>query len=201
KISKPFKSNEFTDGYTTSVPFASIDTTTAKTGVTVTATYGTEAPVTATFDIVAPPAELTTKDAVNYPLDTTDPANKKIIAPLGATVAQLKANLGGGEFAVVKKNGVKQADDALVGTGWVISLMDGTTENDKATAIVKGDVTMGGKSPGDGEIDIMDFLAIKAEVLLKERLTGDFAKAGDYNGDGVVDIMDILAIKKIMLKK
>ncbi|MEG1819198.1 MAG: bacterial Ig-like domain-containing protein [Oscillospiraceae bacterium] len=201
KISKPFKSNEFTDGYTTSVPFASIDTTTAKTGVTVTATYGTEAPVTATFDIVAPPAELTTKDAVNYPLDTTDPANKKIIAPLGATVAQLKANLGGGEFAVVKKNGVKQADDALVGTGWVISLMDGTTENDKATAIVKGDVTMGGKSPGDGEIDIMDFLAIKAEVLLKERLTGDFAKAGDYNGDGAVDIMDILAIKKIMLKK
>ena len=196
-----FKSSDAVDGYTVTPKFSDINTAVASTTpIEITASYKVGTSGKVSVNILPIPSEVTTKDPTNQ-VDGSDPGNKKLKVPLGTSVSQLKANLNGNEFIEVSRSGEVQLDTATVGTAWVITLTDGTNIVDKVTVIVKGDISVGGKNPGDGKITLSDFAAIKAEILEdpSRRLTGVFVLAGDYNDDTKLSLADFALIKKYIL--
>ncbi len=115
-------------------------------------------------------------------------AENTMVSTLLGTLAE------GGEYAVTQ-NGASVADNALAGTGMVISLYQNGQVIDRVTVVVTGDVS------GDGKVTITDMLAIKSHLLGKSMLQNAYAKAGDTNGDGNVTITDFLQLKAKILGK
>ena len=86
-------------------------------------------------------------------------------------------------------------DTAVVGTGMVVSIMDGATVKTSVTVVVTGDTN------GDGKITVTDMIALKSRLLGKSDLSAAAAKAADTNGDGKISITDFIQIKAHILGK
>ena len=114
---------------------------------------------------------------------------------LGTTVSALIANLNEKQFVEVYLGSTKVSGSAIVCTGMVIKLMDGSTVNDQVTVVVTGDVN------GDGKLTITDMIAAKAHLLKKTTLQGVYAQACDTSGDGRITITDYIQIKAHVLRK
>ena len=114
---------------------------------------------------------------------------------VGTTVQTLLGNLGEGRFASIYQGNKAVANSALIGTGMVVKIMDGTTVKVSATVVVTGDTN------GDGKINITDMLAAKAHLLNKSKLSGAYAQAADTNGDGKINITDFIQMKAHILGK
>jgi hypothetical protein len=104
------------------------------------------------------------------------------------TVAELKSNFESQSEIIVSFNDSVLANDALVGTGTVVSLGD-----DKAVIIVKGDTN------SDGVITSTDYLQIKNYFLGGFVLDGIFYLAADTDDDGEITTADYLQIKGYLL--
>ena len=52
---------------------------------------------------------------------------------------------------------------------------------------------------GDGDIDILDVLAVCNHILGIAHLTGDALERADCNGDGGIDILDVIGIVNVIL--
>jgi hypothetical protein len=114
---------------------------------------------------------------------------------LGTTVSALIGNLNEKQFVEVYLDNTKVSGSAIVCTGMVIKLMDGSTVKDQVTVVVTGDVN------GDGKLTITDMIAAKAHLLGKSTLKGAYAQAGDTNGDGKLTITDFIQFKAHVLGK
>ncbi len=114
---------------------------------------------------------------------------------LGTTVSALIANLNEKQFVEVYLGSTKVSGSAIVCTGMVIKLMDGSTVKDQVTVVVTGDVN------GDGKLTITDMIAAKAHLLKKTTLQGVYAQACDLNGDGKITITDFIQFKAHVLGK
>ena len=99
------------------------------------------------------------------------------------------------QFVEVYLGSTKVSGSAIVCTGMVIKLMDGSTVKDQVTVVVTGDVN------GDGKLTITDMIAAKAHLLQKSTLKGAYAQACDTSGDGRITITDYIQIKAHVLRK
>ena len=115
--------------------------------------------------------------------------------PIETTVKTLLSNLDGGKYCVVYQGEKQVREDALVGTGMVVKLMQGQKVKAVYSVIVTGDTN------GDGKISITDMLAVKAHILQKTLLSGTGLQAADTSGDGKITITDFIQIKAHILKK
>ena len=113
----------------------------------------------------------------------------------GTTAAQLLGGINEKDYCKVYKGNTEVTGNALVGTGMVVKLLDGSAVKQTVTIVVTGDTN------GDGSITITDMLAVKAHVLKKSALAGAAAKAADTSGDKVISITDFIQIKAHILGK
>ena len=113
----------------------------------------------------------------------------------GTTVATLVSKLNESKYIAVYNGATKLDNNAIVGTGMTVCLMDGGNITKKYTVVITGDTS------GDGKINITDMIAVKAHVLKKSTLSGAYSKAGDVNGDSKINITDFIKIKASLLGK
>lgn len=107
------------------------------------------------------------------------------------TVSSLSDIISNSEYTVTDANGIVLTDDALVGTGCVISIPTG----ESVTVVVKGD------TDGNGEIDATDYARMKTAFLNSTSLDGAYKSASDVNNDGEMDATDYAIIKSHFLGK
>ena len=79
-----------------------------------------------------------------------------------------------------------------VGTGMTINIYDGDFLAYTYNTLIKGDIT------GDGERNVLDLVAVRNHLLLKNTLIGFKEKAADYNNDQTVEIIDLLDLKAVI---
>ncbi len=121
---------------------------------------------------------------------------------LGTSVEQFKQQVDQNEYIEVYKRDVKQSKTSLVGTGYVVKIMESNTVIQEYTIIVKGDVSSATfVSIGDGKITPLDYAKVKTHYLGKGTLTGVNFSAADMNDDGEITPLDYAQIKKIYLGK
>ena len=104
---------------------------------------------------------------------------------------QIKAANPSATVSVTGSNEQAVADDALIGTGQVLFIQDGT-DTMTYTCVVYGDVN------GDGRIAATDLLAVKKHILGTQPLSGAYARAATLSG-GKIAATSLLAIKKHIL--
>ena len=81
-------------------------------------------------------------------------------------------------------------EDAYIGTGCVVSLMNGDEAIDSATVVVRGDVD------GDGQIRGFDYMRIRQHYMTNLTLTDAFLAAADADGDGQVRGFDYMRVRQ-----
>ncbi len=117
-------------------------------------------------------------------------------APVSGTDTAMIYTYDMGGIINIDEHGVINA--LAVGTVTVT----GTTEYEvSATFVVTvtdPDFINQGDINGDGEIDVLDLIALKNYLLKKELLTYVAMLAADINEDGKVDILDLLMLKEYM---
>ena len=91
------------------------------------------------------------------------------------------------------KGNEEVANDAAIGTGMKVKIMDGDTVKAEYTVIVTGDTN------GDGDISVTDLIAIKSYILGKANLSNEYAIAADTSGDRDITITDFIQIKAKIL--
>ena len=155
---------------------------------TITVTYGGK---TATFTVTVTIRAPSTITSVKYVINNTYITKIEI----GTTAASLKANLNEKAYIQITSNGSAVTDSAVIGTGMVVSIMDGATVKSSVTVVVTGDTN------GDGKITVTDMIALKSHLLGKTKLEGAAAGAANTNGDGNISITDFIQIKAHILGK
>jgi len=98
-------------------------------------------------------------------------------------------------FLRLFKAGQEISGTALIGTGMLLSIMDGAAVKRSFTVIITGDVN------GDGKITLTDFIRLKSHLLSMTILTGAYATAADVNGDGRITLTDFIKIKAHLINK
>ena len=173
-----------------------IEVGTVKLCITFIGNYSGE-PIYRTFEITpAEPEDITSDD-----VDINDVTGYISKITAGTTVKVFLAMLDeGASVQITDKDGKVVSNDALLGTGMKVSVMNGTEAVKTYVVIVTGDTN------GDGKISITDMIAVKAHLLKKELLTGASEKAADVagsteGGDGKVSITDFIKVKAHLLKK
>ncbi len=113
------------------------------------------------------------------------------------TVTTLLSGLNEREYIkVYRADGTTQVSGStVVGTGYVVKLMDGDSVQQSRTLVVTGDVN------GDGNITAADYVNVKFCVLGKQKLNGVFGQAADVNGDSKITASDYVNIKFDVLGK
>lgn len=101
----------------------------------------------------------------------------------GTTVKNYKEN-NSDIYEVYNKNGEKQDNNAIIGTGYTMNVYNAEEKEDKIILIVKGDVT------GDGKANYEDSAKIIYHRLGKEILGEEYQKAADINKDGQINGID-----------
>lgn len=100
------------------------------------------------------------------------------------------------DFLVCKDaDGNELAASDSLGTGCVITVMNGDKVMDSITAVVTGDIS------GDGSVSNKDVSMLARMLLEKEVPTDAQILAGDVNGDGEIGNKDVVMLSKIRLGK
>ena len=116
--------------------------------------------------------------------------------PAGTSVATLLSGINERQYVkVYRANGIVAGNNDLVGTGFTVRLLHGSTVKQTLSVVVTGDVN------GDGKITASDYVNVKFDVLGKTKLNGAYAIAADVNGDGKITATDYVNIKFHVLGK
>ncbi|MDE5984559.1 MAG: dockerin type I repeat-containing protein, partial [Eubacterium sp.] len=81
----------------------------------------------------------------------------------------------------------------IIGTGDILKIVSDDGIFEQFTVILYGDVN------GDGEIDLLDIVRLKRNMLGWIDLSDIYMKAADVNRKDGVDLIDIVAIKNHIL--
>ena len=111
------------------------------------------------------------------------------------TVAQVKAQFANSSLVFTSKAGTVLADTDLVGTGTVITLVNGGTVLDDITVVVTGDMN------GDGLINNRDASMVTRYLVGKESPVDCQIAAVDVNADGLVNNRDAAMISRYLVGK
>lgn len=112
-----------------------------------------------------------------------------------STVSKFSENLVYGlkNVTAYDRNGKEKSADSLIATGDVLVKAYQTTELDRVTAVVLGDVNY------DGRVDGTDYIMVKRHVLGTYNITGLAFAAGCIGGNGTIDASDYLKLKRNVL--
>ncbi|MDO4864338.1 MAG: chitobiase/beta-hexosaminidase C-terminal domain-containing protein, partial [Ruminococcus sp.] len=114
------------------------------------------------------------------------------------TAAQIKAQFANDDIVIKDANGEAVADDAVVGTGARVELVDTDgTVLDSAVIIISGDYT------GDGKVNNKDLAKLNAYVAKTNTVEADEIQmiALDVNGDGSVNNRDCALLSRYLVGK
>jgi hypothetical protein len=145
-----------------------------------------------TFRIIRPedePEELLLKENSKYSttgsylLGVTEETN----------VSEVISNFENEGIIILDLNKNILPDNAFVGTGFSVCLVDGGNVLDSLTVVIKGDID------GNGLVDTTDYLRIKGGFLGTYSLDNMCQKAADVDGSGQVDATDYLRVKSHFL--
>ncbi len=128
-----------------------------------------------------------------YTFDRDDHTVSKIA--LGSTIQDVVAAVhieGPAVLKVYDKND-NEKTSGIIGTGDVLKIVSDDGVFEQFTAILYGDVN------GDGEIDLLDIVRLKRNMLGWIDLSDIYMKAADVNRKDGVDLIDIVAIKNHIL--
>lgn len=114
---------------------------------------------------------------------------------IAATACEIKAQFINTDIAVVDINGNAVSDNAPVGTGSRVMLMDGESVIDSITLVVTGDYN------GDGYINNRDASMITRYLVDKEKAELYQMLAIDVNGDGYVNNRDASMVSRYLVGK
>ncbi|MBQ2662215.1 MAG: leucine-rich repeat protein [Clostridia bacterium] len=133
---------------------------------------------------------------------TVDPESEYVIDSENGTLSAvdektsmeaLVSKLENGESIVVTKaNGeVVNDSEALVGTGYIVKLLDENGNvKDSVVVVVSGDTT------GDAVANSRDIAAMQKHVIETKKLEGAFLLASDMKADGTLNSRDIAQLQK-----
>lgn len=141
-----------------------------------------------------------TQTIVDFKLLQSNPGTKYINGfGVGDTVDTAKSRMAvtNGSVLIKDSKGNVKSNDAVIGTGDVLCVLDGNGfEYARYTIIIYGDVN------GDGKIDLFDFAYVKKMILENKGLTGVYLTAGDtYQQSEGINLFDFAVIKKYILEK
>lgn len=114
------------------------------------------------------------------------------------TAAQVKAQFANDDIVIKDANGEVFADDAVVGTGARVELVDTDgTVLDSAVVIISGDYT------GDGKVNNKDLAKLNAYVAKTNTVEANEIQmtALDVNGDGSVNNRDCALLSRFLVGK
>ena len=111
----------------------------------------------------------------------------------GTTIGTLKNGLNESANIKIYKDNTVVDDNAKLGTGMTVQLMDGNTVKQSLVVVVTGDTS------GDGATNALDLLKVKRHILSIEKISGAYLTAGDVNRDGLANALDLLKIKRDIL--
>ena len=90
---------------------------------------------------------------------------------------------------VFSASGSELAEDAYIGTGCTVSLMDGEIAVHTVTVVVLGD------TDGSGRIGSLDYVNIRMHYLNMTTLTGAYGKAADVDKNGRIGSLDYMNVR------
>jgi beta-N-acetylglucosaminidase len=93
---------------------------------------------------------------------------------------------------VITSNGKEISGNEILGTGDTIKITSGQN-SETVSVVIYGDTN------GDGNINILDLLAVQKQILGTINLSGNYKTAADTNKDGSINILDLLAVQKQIL--
>ena len=100
----------------------------------------------------------------------------------------------GANITVKSADGTELADNAAVGTGCILELIQDKRIVDTATVVVKGD------TDGNGSIDVLDMEAIQKSILgIGDKLSGAYKEAASLTDSDDITVLDMEAIQKDIL--
>ncbi|MBR5165152.1 MAG: InlB B-repeat-containing protein [Ruminococcus sp.] len=124
--------------------------------------------------------------------------NLRGVKPGENTAAQIKAQFANDDITITDASGTALADDAVVGTGAKVNLLDTDgTVIDSALIIISGDYT------GDGNVNNKDLAKLNAYVAKTGTVEADDMQmiALDVNGDGSINNRDCALLSRYLVGK
>lgn len=127
----------------------------------------------------------------NYSSDRDD----KIIDLIdyGTNMEQYKSNILLNKNYSIEVEYKEINGNKCVYTGGKTKILKNNTDYMEFVNIVRGDVN------GSGDIDIIDYIKIRKEILDKEKLNGVYKTAADFNKNNNIDDVDYTKIKNIIM--
>ena len=98
----------------------------------------------------------------------------------------------GGVITITDANG-NTITGGNIGTGMKVNITSGITET--LTVLIPGDID------GNGDIDVLDLVALKQHLLGTIPCVGVYLQAANFDNEGSIDVIDLVAIKQYLLSK
>lgn len=143
-------------------------------------------------DVIAPNFPML-KTESEYEINTDDLLIG--VLPGENTVQKVCSNFSNDNLICRDSTGKTLSDTDILGTGFTVSTMEGTTEKTVCTIAMTGDIY------GDGKIDGKDISVLLQYRLGKKNLTKEQIAAGDVHKDGKIDGKDISKLLQYRLGK
>lgn len=98
----------------------------------------------------------------------------------------------GGVITITDANG-NTITGGNIGTGMKVNITSGITET--LIVLIPGDID------GNGDIDVLDLVALKQHLLGTIPCVGVYLQAANFDNEGSVDVIDLVVIKQYLLSK
>ncbi len=140
-----------------------------------------------TLNVLEKPKKLELIEDSDYRISDSGFLNKVLAE---TTVSEIKAQFTNDNIKIYDPNGNEVTDEnACVGTGWSIKLIDGETELDSIEVIVIGDIN------GDGTLGASDYFYLKSYCLGQYQLNDAYLAAAHITGSDDVGASDYFYLK------
>lgn len=151
-----------------------------------------EANVTPTIPGTEPEEPTELVPSPDSPFENGEEFLKKV--PLLTTAKGLKNAFTNKDLRVTNAKGNSVEDNAVIGTGYVISCYVDGKATDSVTVVIINDVD------GDGAIGTSDYITVGLSLKNSVVLSGAYKQAADSDADGSVSTSDYIALKAVLKK-
>ena len=151
----------------------------------------------ATGEVQNKDVEKTTLDINTIVTSSGFSYTSKYISKIAADtdVASIKSTIesvgGSGSVKITNAKDI-EITSGKIGTGYKV-IITNNFKSEILEAVVKGDTS------GDGQVNALDLLQIRKNILEITQLSGAYNEAADISGDGKINALDLLQVRKMIL--